>query len=297
MKYYLGIDGGGTKTVAAVSDENGNILLKEIGRTINFYSVGMDSARNNLKNILVEAEKAGISQFEGAFIGCSALDDEADAELTAKLCEGIINAKKIRMHSDVYIALKSVEDANCPCVAICGTGSMAIAEDKEGILHITGGWGHILGDEGSAYSIALRALKHCCRMCDKGEISPLLESANKYFNVTDFRKAIEVIYSPVTTKDILAGFAKSVSEIALSGDTDALEILRTEAELFADTVLILLEDIQCCDVLGLYGGMFLHSKLFVTIFSDKIKEKYPYLKIRLLDIPPEESAVKLAREL
>ena len=56
MKYYLGIDGGGTKTVAAVSDENGNILLMQEGKSINFYSVGMESARFNLETVLVEID-------------------------------------------------------------------------------------------------------------------------------------------------------------------------------------------------------------------------------------------------
>ena len=52
MKYFLGIDGGGTKTTAAVSDENGNIVLKSVGKTINFYSVGMKKARSNLSDII-----------------------------------------------------------------------------------------------------------------------------------------------------------------------------------------------------------------------------------------------------
>ena len=44
MKYYLGIDGGGTRTTAAVSDENGNVLFKAVGKSINFYSVGFEKA-------------------------------------------------------------------------------------------------------------------------------------------------------------------------------------------------------------------------------------------------------------
>ena len=52
MKYYLGIDGGGTKTTAAVSDENSNIITKATGKTINFYSVGMEASRRNLKEAI-----------------------------------------------------------------------------------------------------------------------------------------------------------------------------------------------------------------------------------------------------
>ena len=52
MKYYLGIDGGGTRTTAAVSEENGKLLFKAVGKSINFYSVGMEKARENLKNVI-----------------------------------------------------------------------------------------------------------------------------------------------------------------------------------------------------------------------------------------------------
>lgn len=293
--YYLGIDGGGTRTTAAVSDKNGNILIKKTGRTINFYSVGMDNARRNLSEIINEIKaQTGIEKFSGAFVGCSALDNEADAVLTQKLCGDIINAEKIKMHSDVYIALRSIGEAECPCVAVCGTGSMAVSEDKNGNMQISGGWGHIVGDEGSAYSIALRALKLCCRMCDSGNNTPLLRCANSFFGVETFRNAIDVIYSPEASKDFIAGFAAKVGELASAGDSDALEIITAEAEAFADTVLILLGK---NDVLGLYGGVFQNNKIFADAFSDKIKERYPDLEIKLITIPPEESASELARKL
>lgn len=298
MKYYLGIDGGGTRTTTAVSDENGNILLKETGKTINFYSVGMDTARANLASIIDNIEQnLGKICFNGAFIGCSALDNEADAELTEELCGGVINAEKLKIHSDVYIALKAVGDAVCPCAAICGTGSMAIAEDENGNTQITGGWGHIVGDEGSALAISLRALRLCCQLCDRGEVTPLLESANAFFGVDDFRKAIDIIYSPETTKDVLAGFAAEVGKLAAKGEKTALIIISTEAELFAETVLILLDRVKKCTVLGLYGGVFQHNESFVKTFSDKIKAEYPEITIKLLDMPPEESALELARKL
>ncbi len=298
MKYYLGIDGGGTKTVAAVSDENGNILLMQEGKSINFYSVGMESARFNLKTILVEIDAVlGITEFESAFIGCSALDCEADEELTAKLCGGIINAKKIKMNSDVYVALNAVDNAECPCVAVCGTGSMAVTLDKCGNTHIAGGWGHIVGDEGSAYSIAVRALKLCCKLCDNGEESPILNAATEFFAVDNFRKAIDIIYSAETTKDVIAGFAKCVGELALSGNAEALEIIHTESQLFADTVLILLDKNKKCDVLVLYGGVFKHNEVFKNAFTAKIKRFYPELNVKLPEVSPQVGAVSLARAL
>lgn len=296
MKYYLGIDGGGTRTTAAVSDENGNILLKKAGKTINFYSVGMQKARENLDSLIAQiCNELNISSFEAAFVGCSALDGEADAQTTQALCGGI-NAVKKAMNSDVYIALKSLECDSCPCIAICGTGSMAAGEDANGNMLIAGGWGHIIGDEGSGYSIAINALKKCCELCDEGRSTPLLEKANRFFGVDDFRKAIDIIYSPETTKDVLASFAAEVGAICES-DEDAQDIITNEAHSFAKTVMILLNKIKGCRTLGMYGGIFAHNDLFLQIFTQDINSVYSDVKTVLLTTPPEEGALKLARKL
>jgi len=296
MKYYLGIDGGGTRTTVAVSDECGNILFKEFGKTINFYSVGMEKASQNLKDIICKvSDKLDTDIFEGVFIGCSALDNEADAQTLNALCGGI-KAKKIAMNSDLYIALKSVDAKICPCVAICGTGSMAAGEDENGNVVISGGWGHIIGDEGSGYAIAVSALKKCCELCDQGMSSPLLEKANEYFKVDDFRKSIDIIYSPETTKDVIAGFAADVGSIC-DIDNNAHEIIITEAHSFAKTVLILLRKVNKCSTLGLYGGLFEHNQLFKDTLIADILAEFPYVQPQLLNTPPEESALKLARNL
>ena len=296
MKYYLGIDGGGTRTTAAISDENGKLILKKAGKTINFYSVGMEVARDNLDNLINEIySELDCNEFESVFIGCSALDDKADEATLKALC-GNIKAKAVEMNSDLYIALKSMGDTECPCVAVCGTGSMAIGTDKDGNTVVSGGWGHIIGDEGSGYAIAVNALKLCCELCDKGENSPLLEAAESYFGVSDFRKAIDIIYSEETTKDKIAGFASDVGKLVQT-DSTAKNIVISEAKAFAKTVLILLGKVGCCPSLGLYGGIFVHNLSFTETFKSDIKSVYPDIEIKLLTVPPEESALELARKL
>ena len=67
----------------------------------------------------------------------------------------------------------------------------------------------------------------------------------------------------------------------------SIDIISREAELFAETVLILLERVKKCSVLGLYGGVFQHNESFVKTFSEKIKTEYPAIVIKMLDMPPE----------
>ncbi len=298
MKYYLGIDGGGTKTKAVITDESGNVIKRITGKTINFYSVGTDCARGNLRSLINEIQKeTEIKFFDGVFIGCSALDSEADNKTVENLCGGIINSNKIKINSDTYIALKSMENEKESLVVICGTGSMAIAETDIGETLISGGWGHILGDEGSAYSIAVSALKTCAILSDRGENSSILQGACMHFGVHNFREIINIIYSHHTTKDMVASFAKVVSELCENGDEDAKNIIKTEAIKLSKTAEILLKKMKKCSNIGLYGGVFENNRLFKNIFIEEIKRKYPYIQIELLPVSPEESAANLARKL
>ena len=297
MKYYLGIDGGGTRTTAAVSEENGKLLFKAVGKSINFYSVGFEKARENLKDVINDIyENIGEIKFESAFIGCSALDNEATNDTITALCDGIINTKKIGMNSDVYVALASSGEDKNRVVAICGTGSIVTGIDESGNIKTKGGWGHIFGDEGSAYSIAVNALKASAMLYDEGKITPLVKKAEEFFGVVDFREAIDKIYSPETTKDILASFSVKVGEIA-EEDFVAKTVIVNEAHFFSKTVLALLNEIKNCTLISLYGGVFQNNRLFRNSFIDDIKEFHSDLKIEMLTLPPEEGALKIAREM
>ena len=143
----------------------------------------------------------------------------------------------------------------------------------------------------------MNALKCCSIFCDSGEDSPLLEGAKEYFGVEDFRQAIDKIYSEETTKDVIAGFAAEVQKVAEEGDVFAQSIIVNEAHNFARTVFALLGEIEKCSVLALYGGVFQHNELFRETFMEDISEIYPDLEMRLLTIPPEDGALKIAREL
>ena len=296
MKYFLGIDGGGTRTTAAVSDETGKIIRTVSGKTINYYSVGMDTARSNLAQVIEEAVCGFGSDFSfaAAFIGCSALDGDADEQTLNALCGGVINSEIISMSSDVYAALKA-SDSNC--VAICGTGSMVIGEKSDGSIAVKGGWGHTVGDEGSALAIALNALRLCCIMHDNGEKTPLLEKAESFFGVSDFREAIDKIYGEYSAKDMLAKFATDVAALAANGCMTSRKIIADEAHAFAKTVITLLKEIGGSPMLMLYGGVFQHNEYFTEEFMNKVREAYPFQESMLLDIPPEVGATRIARSL
>lgn len=297
MAFYLGVDGGGTKTTAAVSDEKGNIIYKAVGKTINFYSVGMKKATENLTEIMEDIyNNLDNVVFENAFIGCSALDNRADYELTKNLCKSV-NAKSITMDSDAYVALFSGDETLARCVLICGTGSMVIGFDGEKTT-VKGGWGHIIGDGGSAYSIAVNGLCEAVNCFDENCFdSVLLKKAQLFFNTDDLRKIIDKVYSADFTKDEIARFASYVSEACEEGDEKAFGILKNECEKLFRTTKALVNHMKKCEIVYMYGGVFENNEKFRSMFSDMFNVEFPYVKIEMLNIPPEEGALKIARGL
>lgn len=296
MKYYLGIDGGGTRTTASVCDENGALVCKVKGKTINFYSVGMETARKNLSEIMTDIHKnIGEVTFKSAFVGCSALDNRADAEIVNALCGGVINSKNITMDSDTYVALFSGDCSVSRAVVICGTGSMVTGIDDNNVIHTKGGWGHLIGDEGSAYSIALNGIKEAVVLFDENELdSPLVKAAQSFFETEDLRKIIDFIYNENTTKDIIADFAKYVSIEAYNGDAASMGIIENECRKLLGTVYSILKEMKSCRVLYLYGGVFQNNALFRDCFIKALSEEYPAIRAELLTLPPDEGALRLA---
>ncbi len=295
MKYYMGIDGGGTYTKAVVADEKGVILCSAEGGSINYYAVGMGESRENLQNIVGSIKKKlGDITFEGVFIGCSALDNAADDVTIKKLCGGIVNAKKIAMNSDVYVAYIA---SGCDAIAICGTGSMALGKSNDGHFVVKGGWGHIIGDEGSAYSIAVSALKHSCYCENHGYNDVFADTLKEYFGVATTRQIIDIIYSENTKKDFIAGYGAEIGKLADNGDSTAQEIIEGEAFCLADTVISLLNDMENVITLALYGGVFLHCKAFKDSFCEDILFHFPEIQIEMLTVSPEQGALNIARGL
>ena len=135
---------------------------------------------------------------------------------------------RIVFHSDVYIALLSFTMGNPGAVLISGTGSMACGIDAGGVYHTAGGWGQVLGDEGSGYHMALEGIKATLHAYDGlSEPTKLSASVMKFFDLKKMSDIIDKIYNPPVEKSVIAAFAIEVETVADKGDTVALDIVES----------------------------------------------------------------------
>ena len=173
-------------------------------------------------------------------------------------------------------------------MVISGTGSMACGRLPDGSIIHTGGWGYLLGDEGSGYAMALDAIKAAiCSHEGSGQKTALTQAVLDYYKITDMQDIMDIFYNPPRPRSESAKFAPIFLEQVKSGDDVAINILKYHAKKLADTVTALLNQMPKGTPLGLWGGIMQNSIEFREEFTSHIKNKFPKTQIGLLEHPPE----------
>lgn len=278
MGYYLGVDGGGTKTTAVVADETGKLLASVCGKSINYYSNPYEVARQNFRALI---EQTGVRAFSSAVIGMSALSERADDGTAADFVRGILTAEHLVMTSDVEIALNSTGTDGARAVLICGTGSMAAAVDGTGRQFHAGGWGYLLGDEGSGYAVALNAIRKVLAHWGDLPEDPLTGVFRSFFRVDTESDILERFYDPPMPRDELAAFCKPAMDAYRAGSRMAREVVEAEAASAAVLAERILAKLPANAPLFLYGGLFEHDPEYVRLLNDRLPQK-----AGLLPYPP-----------
>jgi len=167
--FLIGVDGGGSKTVALLSDSDGRLLGLGTGGPSNYHVTGMQAAGAALtQSVRAAFANAGLEPCSPRAIclGLSGVDRPADqAEIQAWLDAEMPGTQAVIVN-DAELVLAAGTPAGWGVALICGTGSIAYGRTQEGRTARAGGWGYLLGDEGSGYAIGLAALRAVVRASD-----------------------------------------------------------------------------------------------------------------------------------
>ncbi|BDC17982.1 BadF/BadG/BcrA/BcrD ATPase family protein [Acidianus sp. HS-5] len=221
----LAVDGGATKTVALLFDEE-SFKIKGVGLagSSNFAVVGERKAEESLRKAISEAEgdKADKAVFCLAGIGDSEEDTKRGIDLVRRI---FLNSQVFNDGVGAYRATNLFEDGG---VFAPGTGSVAFYQ-KNGESHRVGGWSWIFGDEGSASWIAKTAITYATRVVDGIEESSELPKAIEEYFKLPFREAV-IRLSKDQDKRLIASFAVMVDSLAMKGDPLALRVMNEAAD-------------------------------------------------------------------
>ena len=229
---YLGVDGGGTKTLVVLLDEDNNVVAEGLSGASNPMRVGIEKAVTNISeaiNIACDTSNRNITDIVSAALGLAGVRRE---DFRLRIRERIARHLRINLVevvTDADIALYGATKDKDGLVVIAGTGSICLGKNERGEKAFAGGWGPLAGDEGGGAGIARLALQAVAKASDgRGSPTILSEKAIEYFRAGKPEDLVAAIYAPQIDNLKIAGFARLVIESAVAGDNVALEIL-TEA--------------------------------------------------------------------
>lgn len=201
--FIIGIDGGGTKTHAVITDRHGNILAEHFGGPSNFQIIGLEKAVETIFSLIRSCcESVGASTHNLLSVACG-LTGAGRVGDQQRMAEGLhryARKKKsplnnIIIESDARIALEGAFKGGAGIILIAGTGSIAFGKDEKGRILRVGGWGRILGDEGSGYYIGKHGVTAVTRHLDgRGEKTTLTKMLAGKFGLTDQAAIINAVY-------------------------------------------------------------------------------------------------------
>lgn len=221
MRYYAGIDGGQSQTIAVIGDESGRVLARGKAGPADEVAVAesptrlRDALAQALRDAVAHAGIAASTQFETIVAGISGYEGRvygAPPELPAK---------RLILEHDAPIAHAGALEGEPGAVVIVGTGSVAYARNGDGSCALTGGWGYLFGDEGSAFWIAREVLSAGMRAEDVSNSDDLAARALQHFDVPSLRALARAFYTGSITRAQLAMFAQVIVRQAESGDAAA----------------------------------------------------------------------------
>ena len=268
----LGIDGGGTRTVAllaAARDAGGDIAAQILGRGVsgpsNYQAVGRTAAFASLQGAVAQAfAEAGIGRgpVAAACLGLAGADRAGDRSMLTDWAASIQLAARVRIENDGMIVLAAGTPAGWGIAVIAGTGSFAIARTPEGLIARAGGWGYLFGDEGSAYAVAIAGLRAAARAADgRGPASKLAERFCARLKIDRTESLVPAVYGSGLDRAGIAALVDEVTGAACDGDAVAISILESAADELAEMAsaaarIIPLDSVASAP-LALAGGMLL----------------------------------------
>ena len=233
MSYVLGIDGGGSKTVCVLIDDSCQVLGRGEAGSSNYQSVGIEATLQSIESAIHNAVEAAIItntvNIDAICLGLAGVGRATDIEVVKGLVKELQNNKlpitwalqpaNILICNDALIALVGGIGQPVGIVVAAGTGSIVFGRNHRGHTKRVGGWGYILGDEGSAYKIAIAGMNAALKSYDGREISTsLLEGFKQHLDLKSIEDLIEVIYRRKWGVKQIAALAPVVDFAAASGD-------------------------------------------------------------------------------
>jgi N-acetylmuramic acid 6-phosphate etherase len=301
----IGIDGGGSHTLALLADAaSGRVLGRGTAGPSNIQAVGAEAGVRELRAAVDAAfAAAGLprSRAGAVCLGLAGVGRPDGLDLIRGWAERAGLADAVSVTTDAALLLAAGTPDGWGLAVIAGTGSIAVARAPSGEVGRAGGWGYLLGDDGSAFRLVQSALRACCQSVDRsGPPTVLVERFAARMGLSDPRDYVQAVYGGAWDRASLASLAPLVLEAAAAADGVAVRVLTEQAEELARTAAAATTNVglPATDLpLALAGGLMLGSDDYRGKFLAALRRVgLSPGPVRLVD-DPAVGAVILGRKL
>ena len=276
MAYYLGVDGGGTKTDFLLADDDRELARVRSG-SIKRLRLDAEIAEANLRRALTELEALTGVAMRSVTRCCIGAGGDAAPTVSAWVREmfGRLVGGELLLVGDVEIALDAAFHGERGVLALAGTGSQVAGRGKDGALRLAGGYGPALADECSGHFLGSEGLRKAFRAIDEERPTLLMEAFLKHWALQSVPELIE--FANQNPAPDFSQLAPLVAGCADEGDAVAAEVIRKGGEELAAVTLLLIEQIRRTE--GLDGQPFVAPPV---AFAGSILGKIPLARQSLV---------------
>jgi len=307
--YIIGIDGGGTETTSVLCALDGVILAEAQGAPSNFQIIGIERTSHTILDLVETCCRSvgcSVSEIGAVVAGLAGAGRSGDQQ---NMHDGIMDLAHTRnltinnliVESDARIALEGAFGGKPGVIVIAGTGSIVFGKDERGKIYRAGGWGRLIGDEGSGYAMGQQAFRAVARsLDDKSTKTKLTKLFEEKFRLNTQEAIIHSLYKE--NFDI-ASVMPTVIDAALKGDKAAKRILDNGALELAEIIEIVLKKMNANikkpskRPLALIGGLLANEQYYSRKVISVIRKKMLPISVRHAESSPVVGAAVMAIDI
>ncbi|MGA8145474.1 MAG: BadF/BadG/BcrA/BcrD ATPase family protein [Candidatus Acidiferrales bacterium] len=300
--YFLGLDGGGTKTDCVLVDSTGKTLARSTAGASNPIRAGYAKAWFTLSDaadVVLEHHRIKAGDIRGIYAGIGGAGREVVARRIAAFLENAFPKATVSVTTDLAITLQAAVGDGEGIILVIGTGSAAYGRDSSGETARAGGRGPWFSDEGSAFDIGRRALAAVVRAEEhRGPGTALSERALKWLGCAEWNRVLDwVVKNP---DDVFPRIFPLVAELGDQGDPVCRTILSEAAKSLSELAASVMARLKMTDrevPIAKAGGTVGRSKFFDAAIDEELKRQAPRGRMIALEMKPAEAAAQLAIRL
>jgi N-acetylglucosamine kinase-like BadF-type ATPase len=307
-RFVIGMDGGGTKTAAIIATVDGQIIAEHVAGPSNFQVLGVETAAQTIYSLITECCRSAQctpSQINGVTLGLAGAGRAPDQK---RMADGLkayamsqgVRLKKVTVESDARIALEGAFKGDPGIILIAGTGSIAFGKDANGTIHRVGGWGRMLGDEGSGFFIGRSGLTAVTRFIDgRGEKTLLAKLIAEKFGLDDQAAIINAVYKNsfdvATIAPLVLDAAQKKDQVSRliieQASTELTDHVRSLEKLLAPAAR---KKVKAKIPVSFIGGLIANNTLLQRMLKAQLAAALPHIQVTDPMAPPAYGAVVMS---